>query len=95
MRIDSGLQSIQLLQAQQAFRARRSSQADTAASATGLPKFEVQNLEDTPLPSMSKPNINYGEIQQIAARAGYVGLSETAIQRAYMQGQSLLTDHRV
>jgi len=83
-----------MLQAQQAFRARRSKQADTAASATGLPQFEVQNLQEEPLPTASKPKIAFGEIQQIAARAGYVGLSESAIQRAYVTGQSLLTDHR-
>lgn len=94
MRVESGLQSIQMLQAQQAFRARRSTESDTAASVTGLPQFDVQNLDEAPLPTAAKPKLPYADIQNIAARAGYVGLSESAIQRAYVTGQSLLTDHR-
>ena len=94
MKIESGLQSLQLLQAQQAFRARRSPQADTAASVTQLPQPAVQDSAEERLPTMLNPKLAVQEIQDIASRAGYVGLSESAIQRAYQTGQSLLTDYR-
>lgn len=35
------------------------------------------------------------DIQNIAAKAGFVDVSEQAIRRAYLQGESLLADYRV
>jgi len=57
--------------------------AENSLSASS--KTRVSNLPE---------HINVDEIQQIAARAGYVGLTHGAIQRAYLYGESLLTDVR-
>ena len=35
------------------------------------------------------------EVQLVAHRAGYVDVSEQAIRRAYLRGESLLADYRV
>lgn len=35
------------------------------------------------------------DIQNIASKAGFVGVSEQDIRRAYVQGDSLLADYRV
>jgi hypothetical protein len=47
----------------------------------------------TPMPSRLSRSIP--EIQDIARRAGFLGLTEQDIQRAYVRGESLLTDYRV
>jgi hypothetical protein len=35
------------------------------------------------------------DIQNVAAKAGFMGISEQDIRRAYVQGDSLLADYRV
>lgn len=97
MRIEAQGQAIQFLQAQQAFAARR---AETV-------RPEIQPSEAIPVEPEGAP-LNLGalarspqwrqtvrEVTDIAGRAGYVGLSETDIQRAYVYGESLLADYRV
>lgn len=39
--------------------------------------------------------LNYEDVKQVASKAGFVGLSDSAIQRAYMLQESLLVDTKV
>lgn len=109
MRIDSAAQSIQLLKAQQAWEARRAAkanapeQAPVSSPAMG-PSIEIAkpsvdtSLDATPAISQAMSpqwNQKVQDIQQVAAKAGFVGVSEQDIRRAYMQGDSLLADYRV
>lgn len=96
--------SIQLLKAQQAWAARQTSRPSEPAPA---PSDESQNIASpiemataatTPsLGSVAQSRLSRAipEIQEIARRAGFVGVSAQDIQRAYSRGESLLTDYRV
>jgi hypothetical protein len=49
----------------------------------------------TPSPQRTNPNtLAYQEIQDIAEKAGYVGVSQRDIDRAYRLNKSLLVDYR-
>jgi hypothetical protein len=37
----------------------------------------------------------FEDIRSVAERAGFVGISERDIRRAYMMGESLLADYKV
>lgn len=101
MRIESGTQSLQMLKAQQAWEARRAgkTQIEKPASQTA-PKIEI-NTPDLPADSGSTQTVSpqwqrrVNEIQNIAAKAGFVDVTEQDIRRAYQFGESLLADYRV
>jgi hypothetical protein len=55
-----------------------------------------QSTDDTPLlPEQSAfqlPDSFVNDVQQVASKTGYVGLTSGAIQRAYLQGEGLFVD---
>lgn len=107
MRVSSGTPSIQTLKAQQAWEARRMRQAAQQTQATEAFRqpatskpAETKTVTDEPL--SATPPISQGqwsqtveEVQSIAQRAGYIGVTEQDIRRAYTLGESLLADYRV
>ncbi len=106
MRVSDSNTSIQLLKAQQAWEARRSAKtAAPAEPAKSQPASHPARIEiDTRLPETPVGPANnispqwrntVREVQQIAQRAGFIGVSEQDIQRAYARGESLLADYRV
>jgi hypothetical protein len=99
----SGVSSIQMLKAQQAWEARR---ARAVAQPEPQPEELVRPtrqktgpLADEPLavssPSGDPWSRTVQEVQSIAQRAGYIGVTEQDIRRAYTLGESLLADYRV
>jgi hypothetical protein len=104
-----GAQPIQTLKAQQAWEARRavrSAEKQTAPVTT--PSIEItkpNSLPAEPLASTAPAGTSpwtspqwtrkVQEIQTIAAKSGFIGVSEQDIWRAYSQGNSLLADYRV
>ncbi len=111
MQITPGASAIQTLKAQQAWEARRASKAQApqveliapeAPSAPQTPNTQpvLENLslnsQSPTLPSNSPQwSRKVQDIQNIAAKAGFLGVSEQDIRRAYVQGDSLLADYRV
>ncbi|WP_303672573.1 hypothetical protein [Vampirovibrio chlorellavorus] len=99
MRIESGAQSLQMLKAQQAWEARRASKPQTPASEFPASRIELETppapaaLPSQPISPQWQRTVN--DIQNIAAKAGFVGVTEQDIRRAYQQGESLLADYRV
>lgn len=64
------------------------------------PQPSLRQLSETPprrSAASSSPELNLpiDDIRAVAERAGYVGLSERDIRRAYIMGESLLADYRV
>jgi hypothetical protein len=99
MRIESGAQSLQMLKAQQAWEARRASKPQAPASEFSTSRIEIETPE-APAVNQSQPispqwQRKVNDIQTIAAKAGFVGVTEQDIRRAYQQGESLLADYRV
>ena len=108
MRITPGAQPIQTQKAQQAWEARRAARTTSQQAPASLPAMEMsQPTAAIPAPPVSAPttaataadspqwNRKVQEIQNIAAKAGFLGVSEQDIRRAYSQGTSLLADYRV
>lgn len=92
MQIQGGFSNLQRIQAQQAF----------------TPKARVQeqqqqqfNIQDVQVPSRPQPsqsmsqNLPMDEIKSIAQQAGYIGITDADIERAYAYGESLLSDYTV
>ncbi len=97
-----GTDALQMLRAQQAFRARTAGPASrevdevllshvAEAASVEAPAEKATSASRQPDPRQDL----YREVQDLAGRLGYVGLSETAIQRAMTLGESLLADYRV
>jgi hypothetical protein len=99
MRITPGAQSMQMLKAQQAWEARRAMKSAEAPQTVPVtqPEQELQRpaLPDGPMPGMPQWNRTVQEVQDIAQQAGFVGVTEQDIRRAYTYGESLLADYRV
>lgn len=111
MQITPGTSAIQTLKAQQAWEARRAAKtqapaaeqmAPIAPSAPKAPNTQpvLENLSldnsSAALPSNSPQwSRKVQDIQNIATKAGFLGVSEQDIRRAYVQGDSLLADYRV
>ncbi len=99
MRIEAQAQAIQFLQAQQAFASRRAQAAPPEAQQPApLPSAEPESAPLNLVGSLARSPQwcqTVREVSEIANRAGYLGLSETDIQRAYVTGESLLADYRV
>ncbi len=99
MRIESGAQSLQMLKAQQAWEARRASKPNAPAIEFPASRIEMETpeapaaMQSQPLSPQWQRTVN--DIQTIAAKAGFVGVTEQDIRRAYQQGESLLADYRV
>lgn len=100
MRIQSGSQSLQMLKAQQAWEARRTAKpepqkpAAQAAPAIEIAKPETPEIHGLPTASPQwQRKVN--DIRTIAAKAGFIDVSEQDIRRAYQFGESLLADYRV
>lgn len=100
MRIESGAQSLQMLKAQQAWEARRASKTQTPEQQAPTSTLEMES----PSAPVSVPHSQsvspqwqrkVNEIQNIAHKAGFVGVTEQDIRRAYQFGESLLADYRV
>jgi hypothetical protein len=102
--------SLQALKAQQAWEARKAvskttidSSAEAAVKVSNPKGNQAQRpaaqIEDPIGAAQADPASRLGraipEIQEIARRAGFVGLSAQDIQRAYARGESLLSDYRV
>lgn len=95
MRVDSGFSQLSRLQAQQAFTpTRRQAQEELETPEVQAPVIENLKPEVKPNGRMTAP-VSVDEIQDIARRAGYLEVSESDIQRAYVFGESLLTDYTV
>lgn len=106
MRIESGTQSLQMLKAQQAWEARRAEKTQSGKIQTekpanpAAPRIEI-NTSDLPTDSGIAQAVSpqwqrrVNEIQNIAAKAGFVDVTEQDIRRAYQFGESLLADYRV
>ena len=104
MRITSGAPSIQTLKAQQAWEARRASKsastekAPTAAAPSieiAKPSSDVASTTSPVTTGAPQWNRKVQEIQNIAQKSGFIGVTEQDIRQAYMQGSSLLADYRV
>ena len=99
--------SIHLLKAQQAWASRQATRpsappANNSEPSTLAPILENARLEQAnAADSLSAASVPsrlsraIPEIQDIARRAGFLGVTEQDIQRAYTRGESLLTDYRV
>jgi hypothetical protein len=97
-----GASSLQFLQAQQAFRPRsaKEEQPNAPEMAPGYPALEEPFVEVSAAKKATSiaptgPSLPFADIQSVARQAGFVGLSERDIQRAYVLGESLLADYRV
>lgn len=99
MRIESGAQSLQMLKAQQAWEARRASKPQSPTSEFPASRIEMETPQAPPATQNQSISPQWqrkvNDIQNIAARAGFVGVTEQEIRRAYQQGESLLADYRV
>lgn len=104
MRITPGTSSIQMLKAQQAWEARRAARTATpqetalAPETRGPERPERRTIDSEPqnfAQQVPQWRETVREVQQIAEKAGYVGVTEQDIRRAYTQGESLLADYRV
>lgn len=102
MRVSSGTSSIQMLKAQQAWEARRAAKPASAPEiqqAAPARKIEapVQPVTAVTTPSGMSPQweSTVREVQDIASKAGYIGVTEQDIKQAYLRGESLLADYRV
>lgn len=101
MRIESGAQSLQMLKAQQAWEARRANKTTAQQpAAQAAPAIEIAKPE-LPANNGGVQSVSpqwqrkVNDIQNIAARAGFVDVTEQDIRRAYQFGESLLADYRV
>ena len=94
MRVDSGLSQLSMLQAQQAFTPAQRKPAQTEDAGLQGPVIENVRPDIKPPSGFSAP-VEVDEIRDIARRAGYLDVSDTDIQRAYIYGESLLTDYSV
>lgn len=105
MQISSSTSSIQMLKAQQAWEARRARQSNpqpTAESVPSAPQMAPKGLANSDV-AVAEASSNltgtWGqtvrEVQSIAQKAGFIGVTEQDIRRAYTMGESLLADYRV
>ena len=106
MRIGDGSNTIHMTKAQQAWEARRAAQknagtphqaAEVQQTAPPSPRAvpEAPKAADIPAPSLPHWEQTVREVQHIAHQAGYVGVNEQDIRRAYQYGESLLADYHV
>jgi len=96
MQISSNLNSVQLLQAQQAFRSHKPRAAQPEAPKTEAPQISIERPEvNIPVINPQQWRNTVQEVREIASQAGFIGLTERDIQRAYVYGESLLADYRV
>ena len=111
MQITPGASAIQTLKAQQAWEARRATKTQAPQTELITPEAPIaapapntqpvlENLsidnQSTALPANSPQwSRKVQDIQNIASKAGFLGVSEQDIRRAYVQGDSLLADYRV
>ncbi len=96
MRVESGSSFIQMLQAQRAFvpntkPSEEPELSDMLGELANTPEAAPMREENL----ASAAGLPLDEIKSIASRAGYVGLNDSDIQRAYVYGESLMTDYRV
>jgi hypothetical protein len=94
--IGSGTDALQMLRAQQAFSARPAETARPAQAEVGADESAGDETELATSGTLAAPQNKalYQEVQDLASRLGYVGLSEKAIERAMVLGESLLADYR-
>jgi hypothetical protein len=106
MQISSTTPSVQMLKAQQAWearRARQSAQPEATPEVNSQPTSPLQRtrpavsepLAATPALPQGQWGQTVQEVQSIAKKAGYIGVTEQDIRRAYTLGESLLADYRV
>ena len=100
MRVESGASSIQMLQAQRAFipsinPSQEPKPTDLLGELAAI--NPMTSLPEEPLglspEGVSGSGLPIEEIKSIASQAGYVGLTDSDIQRAYLYGESLMTDY--
>ncbi len=99
---------LKLLQAQQAFKKDRTTASSHANGSGSVDSFKApvdeailsngktikHNSALKKSPALSAYSAaKFNEINTIAQQVGYVGLTESDIQRALISGESLLTDH--
>jgi hypothetical protein len=63
---------------------------EVEATAATVKTKSPSSRADSPL-----DRLPFEDIRNVAERAGFVGISERDIRRAYMMGESLLADYRV
>jgi len=105
----SALQSLKAQQAWEARRAAKAQAPAVEQAPTETPHIAPKNsiqppvLENLSLDGTSgilptntpQWSRKVQDIQTVAAKSGFVGISEQEIRRAYVQGESLLADYRV
>lgn len=93
--------SIQTLKAQQAWEARKASRATMPTATPNVAAAAAPTIEvPRPAAPVENPAVQHWgqtvqEVQNIAQRAGFMGVTEQDIRRAYTYGESLLADYRV
>ncbi|MEB3286486.1 MAG: hypothetical protein VKJ04_03175 [Vampirovibrionales bacterium] len=85
---------LQRVQAQQAFQTKKAKPSEQEAPVQASPIEVSKQPSNLSLPAHIFNARRLGEIKQIALQAGYVGLDDNDIARAYATGESLLTDYR-
>jgi hypothetical protein len=88
--------ALQILRARQGFAPQPTRAAQPEASQFEIDSYEPAEAELPAAPaSRNNPldRLPFTEIQAIAERAGYVGVTQRDIQRAYARGESLLVDY--
>lgn len=89
----SNTQSLQMLQAQQAFRPRPSKAPEETKRAPEQ-FIPVTTPTESVNPIGKKPALPIQDIQNVATQAGFVDVSQQDIEHAYRTGSSLLADYR-
>lgn len=92
--IGNGLSQLQALQARRAFETGRKPQ-QPQPEAGQAPAFQAEPGHTPALSVAHQRRLQrmMGEIQQIASQAGFVGLTDADVERAYAFKTSLLVDY--
>lgn len=93
MQIQGGFSNIQRLQAQQAFNAKGRINEQQQAEQFSVPDIQVPK-QSAPVKNIYH-QLPMEEIKSIAHEAGYIGVTDADIERAYAYGESLLSDYTV
>ena len=91
--LSSNVDALGQLQAQQALQAKRTKNPAPAPAPVQMPTEESVRPSALTEGKASHP-LPMDELQGIANRTGFVGLTDRAVQRAYTLGESLFVDYK-
>ncbi len=101
MNITPSTSASPMLKAQQALEARRARSTAPAHKEPAPIEQTIARHVEPDMPSRATSSLSPQwqqtvlEVKSIAAKAGYIDVSEQDIRRAYTRGESLLADYRV